>query len=157
MGLKLDAPTVMGLIRTPSSTWAFSASSASLLCRTCLPQSVLTKVVRPGGRVRNCSLQSTIGRGRTTIPVPEAPQTIKQNWMPFFICFLRRTFIFGGRERARRQQSHHSVSTIPKSFELRSPGGGGALEGATNCQRTVDNPVARTGCMPDMIAGDGDG
>jgi hypothetical protein len=45
--MTLYVPTVMGLIRTPSSTCAFSASSTSLLCRTCLPQSVFTKVVRP--------------------------------------------------------------------------------------------------------------
>ena len=37
---------------------------------TALEQSVLTKVVRP---------------------VPDAPQTIKQNWMPFLTFFLRRS------------------------------------------------------------------
>jgi hypothetical protein len=26
----------------------------------------------------------------SSVPVPEAPQTIRQNWIPFFICFLRR-------------------------------------------------------------------
>ena len=44
-----DLPTVMGLILTPSSTWAVVGSSESLCCRTRLPQSVLTKVVRPVG------------------------------------------------------------------------------------------------------------
>ena len=39
--------------------------------RTFFSQRVLTKVVRP---------------------VPEAPQTIRQNWMPFFTFFLRRSF-----------------------------------------------------------------
>lgn len=37
----------MGLILTPSSRWAFCASSASFPDKTFLPQSVLTKVVRP--------------------------------------------------------------------------------------------------------------
>jgi hypothetical protein len=95
----------MGLILTPSSTCAFSASSASLLCRTCFPQRVLTKVVRPammmlllaykvpgrGGRGLSSVGSSRLG-GSNNLPVPEAPQTIRQNWMPFFICFLRRTF-----------------------------------------------------------------
>jgi len=40
-------PTVTGLMRTPSSIWALAASSASFDSRTCCPQSVLTKVVRP--------------------------------------------------------------------------------------------------------------
>lgn len=40
-------PTVRGLILTPSSMCALEASSASLCSRTDLPQSVLTKVVRP--------------------------------------------------------------------------------------------------------------
>ena len=35
------------MIRTPSSTCASEASSASLCCKTLLPHSVLTKVVRP--------------------------------------------------------------------------------------------------------------
>ena len=38
--------------------------------RTFFSQRVLTKVVRP---------------------VPEAPQTIRQNWIPFFTFFLRRS------------------------------------------------------------------
>ena len=46
-GLYLDLPTVMGLILTPSSTWAAPASSESLWSRTSLPQRVLTKVVLP--------------------------------------------------------------------------------------------------------------
>jgi hypothetical protein len=46
---RIHSPTVTGLMRTPSSMWAWSGSSASLLSRTCLPQRVLTKVVRPRG------------------------------------------------------------------------------------------------------------
>ena len=41
----------------------------SMCSRTCLPQRVLTNVVRP---------------------VPEAPQTIRQNWMPFLTFFFLR-------------------------------------------------------------------
>lgn len=41
------APTVIGLILTPSSRCAFVASSASFAWRTFFPQRVLTKVVRP--------------------------------------------------------------------------------------------------------------
>ena len=48
-----DSPTVIGLILTPSSKCAFVGSSSSLPCRTFLPHSVLTKVVRP----RLCQLQ----------------------------------------------------------------------------------------------------
>jgi hypothetical protein len=59
----------MGWILTPSSTWAAVGSSDSLCSSTCLPQSVLTKVVRP---------------------VPEAPHTIKQNWIPFLTFFFLR-------------------------------------------------------------------
>lgn len=40
-------PTVMGLILTPSSTWAELGSSDSLWPRTLFPQRVLTKVVLP--------------------------------------------------------------------------------------------------------------
>lgn len=40
-------PTVMGLILTPSSTWAELASSDSLWLMTGFPQRVLTKVVLP--------------------------------------------------------------------------------------------------------------
>ena len=40
-------PTVMGLILTPSSTWAALASSDSLWLMTGCPQRVLTKVVLP--------------------------------------------------------------------------------------------------------------
>lgn len=43
----LRVPTVMGLILTPSSTWAALGSSDSLCPRTVFPQRVLTKVVRP--------------------------------------------------------------------------------------------------------------
>lgn len=45
--IRLDSPTVTGLMRTPSSSWACSGSSASLPSSTCFPQRVLTKVVRP--------------------------------------------------------------------------------------------------------------
>ena len=41
------APTVIGLILTPSSMWAFVASSASFPERTFLPHRVFTNVVRP--------------------------------------------------------------------------------------------------------------
>ena len=41
------APTVMGLILTPSSIWAELGSSLSLCVRTLLSQRVLTKVVLP--------------------------------------------------------------------------------------------------------------
>jgi hypothetical protein len=37
----------MGLILTPSSMWAFVASSASFPARTFFPHRVLTNVVRP--------------------------------------------------------------------------------------------------------------
>lgn len=67
-----NAPTVMGLILTPSSTWAVVGSSTSLCPSTCWPQSVLTKVVRP---------------------VPEAPQTIRQNWIPFLTFFFLRVLL----------------------------------------------------------------
>jgi hypothetical protein len=59
----------MGWILTPSSTCATVGSSDSLCSRTFLPQRVLTKVVRP---------------------VPEAPQTIRQNWIPFLTFFFLR-------------------------------------------------------------------
>ena len=42
-----NAPTVIGLILTPSSRCAFVASSASLPWSTFLPQRVFTNVVRP--------------------------------------------------------------------------------------------------------------
>ena len=66
---KADGPTVTGEILTPSSTCAVLGSSVSMCSRTCLPQRVLTNVVRP---------------------VPEAPQTIRQNWMPFLTFFFLR-------------------------------------------------------------------
>ena len=28
------------------------------------------------------------------VPVPEAPQTIRQNWMPFLTFFLRRIILY---------------------------------------------------------------
>jgi hypothetical protein len=59
----------MGWILTPSSTCATVGSSDSLCSRTFLPQRVLTKVVRP---------------------VPEAPHTIRQNWIPFLTFFFLR-------------------------------------------------------------------
>jgi hypothetical protein len=62
-------PTVMGWILTPSSTCATVGSSDSLCSRTFLPQRVLTNVVRP---------------------VPEAPHTIRQNWIPFLTFFFLR-------------------------------------------------------------------
>lgn len=66
-------PTVIGLILTPSSICALSGSSESLLCSTRFPHRVLTKVVRP---------------------VPDAPHTIKQNWIPFLTFFFRRILIY---------------------------------------------------------------
>lgn len=45
--LFLRVPTVIGLILTPSSTWAALGSSDSLCPSTVFPQRVLTKVVRP--------------------------------------------------------------------------------------------------------------
>ena len=71
---KADGPTVTGEILTPSSTCAVLGSSVSMCSRTCLPQRVLTNVVRP---------------------VPEAPQTIRQNWIPFLTFFLRRSLMAG--------------------------------------------------------------
>lgn len=67
-----DIPTVMGLILTPSSRCAEDGSSDSLCVRTCWPQRVFTKVVRP---------------------VPEAPQTIRQNWIPFLTFFFLRVLL----------------------------------------------------------------
>ena len=75
----------MGLILTPSSTWALLASSESLWVSTLLPQSVLTKVVRPIQVVsqgREVMVDRDVGVARSReghVPVPEAPQTIKQN------------------------------------------------------------------------------
>jgi hypothetical protein len=52
-------PTVTGFIWTPPSTCAFAGSSCSTPDRTLLPQSVLTKVVRPG---RNWLVDGVDGR-----------------------------------------------------------------------------------------------
>jgi hypothetical protein len=41
------SPTLTGLIRMPSSTWAVSGESETLCARTSDSQRVLTKVVRP--------------------------------------------------------------------------------------------------------------
>lgn len=62
-GLLVDLPTVMGLILTPSSTWAAPASSESLWFRTPLPQSVLTKVVRPA-KEDMCQQRNSAGSNR---------------------------------------------------------------------------------------------
>lgn len=62
----------MGWILTPSSAWATVGSSDSLCSRTFLPHRVLTKVV---------------------LPVPEAPHTIRQNWIPFLTFFFLRVLI----------------------------------------------------------------
>jgi len=70
-----SSSTVMGLMRTPSSSCAVVGSSESRCSMTDRPHSVLTKVVRP---------------------VPEAPQTIKQNWIPFFTFFLRLSLMAPG-------------------------------------------------------------
>ena len=84
------APTVMGLIRTPSSIWAFVASSASFPWRTFFPHKVFTNVVRPEIM---CQLPSRFPSTGSHIPVPEAPQTIKQNWIPFLTFFFLRILI----------------------------------------------------------------
>lgn len=44
---KKDAPTVMGLIWIPGSTWAILGSTGAAWSRTLDSQSVLTNVVRP--------------------------------------------------------------------------------------------------------------
>ena len=83
---------------TPSSTWAAFGSSDSLWGRTVLPQRVFTNVVLPiGGRfprqvIVGCGLtrKARLGGDEVDIPVPEAPQTIKQNWIPFLTFFFRR-------------------------------------------------------------------
>lgn len=49
-------PTVIGLILTPSSRCALTASSESLLCKTRFPHRVLTKVVRPRVFDKFCGL-----------------------------------------------------------------------------------------------------
>lgn len=79
-------------MRTPSSRWALAASSASFACRTRFPHSVFTKVVRPvkvrdQWMFRPCSM-------RNVTPVPLAPQTIRQNWIPFLTFFFRRILIY---------------------------------------------------------------
>ena len=45
--LRLDLPTLTGLILMPSSMWAMSGLSETLWARTSLSQSVFTNVVRP--------------------------------------------------------------------------------------------------------------
>ena len=148
MGLKLDAPTVMGLIRTPSSTWAFSASSASLLCRTCLPQSVLTKVVRPGGSVR--AYRAQLGEEEQYQFQKHRRPSSRTGCPSSSASCDGPLFLEGDVSKAIIQ-----LPPFPRASSCEALGRG--FGGATNCQRTVDNPVARTGCMPDMIAGDGDG
>jgi hypothetical protein len=72
-------PTVMGWILTPSSKCAVVGSSESLCGRTFLPQRVLTKVVRPA-TVMVSRARSVGGSSQgANSPVPDAPQTIKQN------------------------------------------------------------------------------
>ena len=86
------APTVIGLILTPSSRCAFVASSASLPWSTFLPQRVFTNVVRPIGQVISfCYCRES--QISVSLPVPEAPQTIRQNWIPFLTFFFRRILI----------------------------------------------------------------
>ena len=69
-----SSSTVTGLILTLGSPVAspsmYGGSSLSRCDRTAFWQSVLTNVVRP---------------------VPEAPQTMTLNWIPFFTFFLRRS------------------------------------------------------------------
>lgn len=44
-----------------------------------------------GYRLRQRGLETADGMTRArVVPVPEAPQTIKQNWIPFFTFFFRR-------------------------------------------------------------------
>lgn len=86
-----DIPTVTGLILTPSSGAASLTSSLSLCLRTSLPQSVLTNVVRPNQSCKllvrigalDCAhwrrIMLVLGRWVGNVPVPEAPQTIRQN------------------------------------------------------------------------------
>lgn len=83
-----DIPTVICSILTPSSRCAFAASSASLPSRTFLPHKVFMKVVRPvlTQYVFICY------RPSEHIPVPDAPQTIKQNCMPFLTFFFLRIY-----------------------------------------------------------------
>ena len=89
---------MMGLILTPSSTWAPDGSSDSLWGSTLLPQRVLTKVVRPGeGAVSyGPSMEGDVevGRRGMDVPVPDAPHTIKQNWIPFLTFFFRRIIFY---------------------------------------------------------------
>lgn len=58
-GSCLSVPTVMGLILTPSSTWAPLGSSESLWPITDFPQRVLTKVVLPGNHEEAVSKRIT--------------------------------------------------------------------------------------------------
>src|SRR5258708_24794770 len=58
-------PTLTGLIRIPSSTWAVSGESETLWAKTSDSQRVLTKVVRPvpeepGGSVNDAKQVTTI-------------------------------------------------------------------------------------------------
>src|SRR5579862_2353936 len=75
-----NLPTVIGLILTPSSRCAFVASSASLPWRTFFPQRVLTNVVRPGRQAVSV-FHLERNQVELSIPVPEAPQTMRQNWI----------------------------------------------------------------------------
>jgi hypothetical protein len=73
-----------------------AASSASLPWRTFFPQRVFTKVVRPRSRVKNCQpkvRKKCVFLFQLDIPVPLAPQTMRQNWMPFLTFFFRRILI----------------------------------------------------------------
>jgi hypothetical protein len=60
-----------------------------LYTRECTP--VHHEIHGRGGAL--CARGRAVGRrrlGEETVPVPEAPQTIRQNWIPFLTFFLRR-------------------------------------------------------------------
>jgi hypothetical protein len=55
---------------------------------------VFTKVVRPGHFVSPNDHKPQSSYGDIDVPVPEAPQTIKQNWIPFFTFFFFRSIFY---------------------------------------------------------------
>lgn len=76
-----------------------------------MPQSVFTNVVRPGDGVISIDRNEGFGYHESA-PVPEAPQTIRQNWIPFLTFFFLRVLSIYASVSARAQWPKAGVAAL---------------------------------------------
>ena len=131
---------MIGLIRTPSSRWAFVASSASFPASTFFPHRVFTNVVRPGAISQ---LSRKVSQVSSDIPVPEAPQTIKQNWIPFLTFFFLRILICEEADISTGSAACRSAENKPQHGTARQ-----------RCGQNRQKGVARRGCQHTALNGE---